>query len=327
MQPLNIMSQHTLSAAAGIVCLVLIIIQGKEKLKSKVVYKSTFIFAVNIVAISLMLYILYAFEVLIRNYNVSTPLRTLDYLLYAAVPFAWLYLIQNLCLESNSEFRSKWITTGKIISVLGMLVFAFITIFAMNSTYYIANIHLLHLYHLTECIFAMAETLIIMVCAFKAADIVLLSVIRKYIMAVSVVLSAYLLFQIPLCLDLGTEKIALWGNKDYSGWVLLIINSCTCYFIYKKDFQRLYSAPEYKDNSVDILIAKLDMVAKEYKLTHREREMIELVYKGLSNNEIAAELYISLNTVKAHLRNTYEKTGVNTRMELTYIINSQKLQE
>lgn len=327
MQPFNILGQYTLSAASGLVCLVLIIIQGKEQLKSKAVYIRTFIFAFNIIAIGLMLYGLYSFEVLLDNYKVIAPLRVLDYLLYAAVPFSWLCLVDALCIESDSNFNSGWIKAGKIISVSGMIVFSFVAIFAMNITYYIESPSFLLAYHFSEIIFAVLETTIMIVCAFKASNLVLLSVIRKYIMATSSVLCAYLLFQIPLCIDLGTEKIASWGAKDYSGWLLLIINILTCYFIYKKDFQKLYHAPDYPDNIADELTVKLDMTAQEYKLTHREREIIELVYKGYSNNDISKELYIALNTVKAHLRNTFEKVGVNTRMELTYVINSQKLQK
>ena len=327
LQPFNILSQHTLSAAAGLVCLVLIIIQGKAQLKSKAVYRSTFGFALNIIAISLMLYFLYAAEILLNSYNVPAPLRALDYMLYSALPFTWLFLLDALCRESDSTFRSKWIVAGKALSAAGMAVFSLITIFAMNNTYYIENPALLLLYHLTEIIFAAACTAIIIICAFQALDRILLTAIRKYVMAGSVILSIYLLFQIPLCIDIGTKKIAAWGSKDYSGWILLIINILTCWFIYKKDFQRLYLAPDNSIIEVDELTSRLDMTAQEYKLTHREREIIELVYKGLSNNDISTELYISLNTVKSHMRNIFEKTGVNTRMELTYVINSQKLQK
>ncbi len=327
LQPFNILSQHTLSAAAGLVCLVLIIIQGREKLKSKAVYRSTFIFALNIIAISLMLYFLYAAEVLLNSYNVPAPLRALDYMLYSAVPFTWLSLVNALCRESDSAFRSRWVIAGKALSAAGMAVFLIITVFAMNSTYYIESPALLLFYHLTEIIFAAACTAIIITCAFKALDRILLAVIRKYVMTGSVILSIYLLFQIPLCINLGTKKIAAWSSKDYSGWILLIINILTCWFIYKKDFQKLYSVPDSSVNEVDELTSRLDTTAQEYKLTHREREIIELVYKGLSNNEISAELCISLNTVKSHMRNIFEKAGVNTRMELTYIINSQKLRK
>ena len=50
-------------------------------------------------------------------------------------------------------------------------------------------------------------------------------------------------------------------------------------------------------------------------LTTREVEVLRLVAKGMSNREIAEELYISENTVKNHVRNILEKLHLHNRME------------
>jgi predicted ATPase/DNA-binding NarL/FixJ family response regulator len=47
-----------------------------------------------------------------------------------------------------------------------------------------------------------------------------------------------------------------------------------------------------------------------------ERQVTELASHGLSNPDIARELFISRNTVKAHLSHTYAKLGVTNRIEL-----------
>jgi DNA-binding NarL/FixJ family response regulator len=50
-------------------------------------------------------------------------------------------------------------------------------------------------------------------------------------------------------------------------------------------------------------------------LTVREKEVIELISKGKLEKEVAAELFISLKTVKAHIANIYSKLQVHTRVE------------
>jgi DNA-binding NarL/FixJ family response regulator len=50
-------------------------------------------------------------------------------------------------------------------------------------------------------------------------------------------------------------------------------------------------------------------------LTAREKEVIDLISKGKLEKEVAAELNISLKTVKAHISNMYTKLQVRTRVE------------
>ena len=50
-------------------------------------------------------------------------------------------------------------------------------------------------------------------------------------------------------------------------------------------------------------------------LTKREMEILSLIATGLKNKEIAATLFISLNTVHYHTKNLYSKLGVNSRTQ------------
>jgi DNA-binding CsgD family transcriptional regulator len=51
-------------------------------------------------------------------------------------------------------------------------------------------------------------------------------------------------------------------------------------------------------------------------LTEREQDVVALVRKGLTNKEIAAEMYVSEKAVEYHLRNVYGKLGISSRREL-----------
>jgi DNA-binding NarL/FixJ family response regulator len=60
-------------------------------------------------------------------------------------------------------------------------------------------------------------------------------------------------------------------------------------------------------------------------LTGRELEVLKLVARGMSNREVADELYISENTVKNHVRNILEKLHLHSRMEAVMYAVRQRL--
>lgn len=61
-----------------------------------------------------------------------------------------------------------------------------------------------------------------------------------------------------------------------------------------------------------------DLCAPE-SLTRREREVLNLVQQGLTNQEIAASLVIELGTVKNHVHNILRKLNVNSRRDAVHV--------
>ena len=62
-------------------------------------------------------------------------------------------------------------------------------------------------------------------------------------------------------------------------------------------------------------------------LTQRERETLELLAEGLTNQKIADALFISPNTVKRHLKAVFEKLGVKNRAEAAAATRLQFFQQ
>jgi len=54
---------------------------------------------------------------------------------------------------------------------------------------------------------------------------------------------------------------------------------------------------------------------KDYGLTSREAQILKLITEGYSNNEIANELFVSINTTKAHVASILQKLEVDDRLQ------------
>lgn len=61
------------------------------------------------------------------------------------------------------------------------------------------------------------------------------------------------------------------------------------------------------------------------KLTNREREVCEYLIEGLSNNEIAEELFLSKRTVKLYVSQSIAKAMAKNRTQLAYILGKKNI--
>ena len=67
---------------------------------------------------------------------------------------------------------------------------------------------------------------------------------------------------------------------------------------------------------------KKELLYAKYSITKREKDIVEAICKGMTNQQIADELFISLQTVKDHTHRIYSKIGINSRMKLVQLVNS-----
>jgi len=66
---------------------------------------------------------------------------------------------------------------------------------------------------------------------------------------------------------------------------------------------------------------KPSVIDESFRMTKREKQVIELIYDGSTNKEIAQKLNISTSTVKSHVHKILEKLAINTRFQIAKHVN------
>jgi DNA-binding NarL/FixJ family response regulator len=74
-------------------------------------------------------------------------------------------------------------------------------------------------------------------------------------------------------------------------------------------------APESKTVAINAADAEYDQMIAAYPLTERELEVLQLIVEGCSNAVIAEKLYITVGTVKTHVRNILNKLCADDRTQ------------
>ena len=98
----------------------------------------------------------------------------------------------------------------------------------------------------------------------------------------------------------------------------------------RRALRRLLDRRRARRNLVTALNALMKQAAavpekKTYGLTPRELEVVTCIVEGCSNKDVAKQFTISEETVKRHLSNIFDKTGVSTRLELALFAIAHKL--
>lgn len=131
------------------------------------------------------------------------------------------------------------------------------------------------------------------------------------------------------------EMSVYWGNSEFIRIPLdftiifwLAVNIATIFFVYEVDFARVYDVSPGGERTaqrfdLDLVLAEMQ---ESYNMTKRETDILRLLYQGLSNIEIADELYISKSTVKSHIYNAFRKANVRSRSEMIVLMHEMGTQ-
>jgi DNA-binding NarL/FixJ family response regulator len=116
-------------------------------------------------------------------------------------------------------------------------------------------------------------------------------------------------------------------NQDQNIILAAIANGVNAYCLNNIPLSQLLAAITtaahggiYLDSQITPLVVdKLKLIKPKVnpeKLSDRESEILKLIVQGKTNNEIGAELYLSPNTVKTHIRSMMNKLLVDDRVQI-----------
>ncbi len=100
-------------------------------------------------------------------------------------------------------------------------------------------------------------------------------------------------------------------HGDFSARDLFILNQLQKHLAY-----RLYYESKKGDTRYFYAKGYHEKICREYGLTSRESELLNYAVKGLSNEDIAETMKISIHTVKKHFHSVYIKMNVKNRVQL-----------
>jgi len=74
-------------------------------------------------------------------------------------------------------------------------------------------------------------------------------------------------------------------------------------------------SPPVARQSMNFFRKHVPALPKESMLTEREKEILQLIIDGFNNDDIAEKLFISIQTVRNHIRHIYEKLHVHSKSQ------------
>jgi DNA-binding NarL/FixJ family response regulator len=99
-----------------------------------------------------------------------------------------------------------------------------------------------------------------------------------------------------------------------------IFSASTNILLFKKALKVVCAGQIWMDNDIiRTFLHNNGLISKTGKvngITVKEKEVIEFVCQGHTNKEIASELFVSEQTVKAHLNRIFRKLNVSNRSQL-----------
>ncbi len=310
----NTLLQFILPAVAGAIGLVTLAAFEKRQLKNDSQTRRIFLLICLVTCISIFDFVLYTREVFLGEAGVPAVFRMIDYWLYALIPATYTDAIASFRNDNRTAAVGR---CSRFLTCVFLVLYMIISVFMMDPGYHIGSYAGLMFYHITELAFTAVFTILIAYSAVHAYGSMNDKAPKVFFVSSAFCIGLYLLYTLWDTRNIGYLNVVTWAREpvDLTGWFLSILNLLILYYIF------CYLLKKEEERSIEEVI---DEFADEYSLTDREREVVMLIYEGAGNSEISEKLFISLNTVKSHIKHIFRKLQVNSRLELIQVINEKK---
>ena len=107
---------------------------------------------------------------------------------------------------------------------------------------------------------------------------------------------------------------SLWMALAFVFLLFAVTTLLPLYLTYQADLETFHKEEQGQPQE------NLEEFCRKYEISPREADIIREICNGMSNQEIADKLFISLQTVKDHTSRIYSKTNVKNRMQLMTLV-------
>lgn len=273
----------------------------KHECFSSLMYFETFYFTFGFYAIWGHVILVTLLSHLITGELMSRTTTFLTLLGTPFIVFTWLMLLRFTMELSGRGARSKFIVT--YLLSFALLVTGFYYLFPLLS---VVDPFTTMKYGFIAVNFTYTVTAVVILLAGKRKKAILRSRAMQQIAA-------------GLMINMLLQNVIL---IFYQGNVFIAMAFILAYFIggslvpvyirYKADLSRMISSSGSGFS--------LDEFCRNFDISTRERDIIREICQGLSNQQIADKLFISLQTVKDHTSRIYDKTNCSSRAQLITMV-------
>lgn len=303
----------------------LIIIVYQKIISFTTINKTLLLLSLTLLSISILYFIIDYYSTIIGISGCNAIVRIIDAWLTVSMQYLWFIFSNSL----TSFCKSSSCTAAfKYIYILLMISTAVTYGYLMDSTYNVTGSPNISIALIDEILFIIIFDFTNICCIKKNISLLCLTKSGTHVYKICLIGCFLMILE---CTQSGIIGIKLISQA------LIIQNFMFCYipgirlmfaviimvYVIKHCFLAQYQIfPQmllHNDKPIDRQKI-LEEIAATANLTKQEKTIMNLLYAGATYKDIAAHLYISINTVKHHITSIYKKIGVSSKLELLELV-------